>query len=90
MAGGSTVTDAAHADRATSARPRLPFLDNLRATAIVLVVVLHASITYTAFAPECWYVLDRRRSLLTAVVLLLDVPRTPQRTGGGAPRGLLT
>jgi len=67
-----------HAGRAMSAPPRLVFLDNLRAMAIVLVVVLHASITYMAFAPEWWYVLDPRRSLLlTAIVLLLDVPLMP-------------
>ena len=31
-----------------SERPRLYFLDNLRAFAIVMVIVLHASITYIA------------------------------------------
>jgi len=66
------------AESTTSLRPRLLFLDNLRAVAIVLVVVLHASITYMAFAPEWWYVLDPHRSLLfTAIVLLVDVPLMP-------------
>jgi len=61
-----------------SERPRLYFLDNLRAFAIVLVIVLHASITYMAYAPEWWYVLDPDRSLgFTMVVLLLDVPIMP-------------
>jgi glucan biosynthesis protein C len=65
-------------DRASSAQSRLVFLDNLRAAAIILVVVLHASITYMAFAPDWWYVLDRHRSLLfTAIVLLVDVPLMP-------------
>jgi glucan biosynthesis protein C len=59
-------------------RQRLWFLDNLRAIVIVLVIVLHASITYMAYAPEWWYVLDPDRSLsFTAVVLLVDVPLMP-------------
>jgi glucan biosynthesis protein C len=63
---------------AKAGAPRLVFLDNLRATAIVLVVVLHASITYMAYAPVWWYVLDQPRSLLfTAVVLVIDVPLMP-------------
>jgi len=54
---------------------RLFFLDNLRAFVVVLVVVLHGSITYMVDAPEWWYVVDSRSSLLfTAVVLLVDVP----------------
>ena len=48
-------------------RPRLFFLDNLRAFAIVLVIVLHASITYMLFAPAWWYVLDPDRSLFFTV-----------------------
>lgn len=54
---------------------RLYFLDHLRAVVILLVIVLHASITYMAFPPEWWYVLEPENSLFfTAVVLLLDVP----------------
>lgn len=54
---------------------RLFFLDNLRAFVIFLVIVLHASLTYMAYAPEWWYVLDPQNSLFfTAVVLLVDVP----------------
>ena len=61
-----------------SERPRLYFLDNLRAFVIVMVIVLHASITYMAFAPEWWYVLDPDRSLpFTMLVLLVDVPNMP-------------
>jgi len=37
-----------------SQRPRLFYLDNLRAVVIVLVIVLHASITYMAKPPEWW------------------------------------
>ena len=37
-----------------SERPRLYFLDNLRAFVIVMVIVVHASITYMAYAPEWW------------------------------------
>jgi len=59
-------------------RPRLFYLDNLRAFVIVMVIVLHASITYMAYAPEWWYVLDRDRSLpFTILVLLVDVPNMP-------------
>jgi len=55
--------------------PRIYFLDNLRAFVIILVVVLHGSITYMAFAPSWWYVLDPQNSLFfTALVLLIDVP----------------
>ncbi len=58
--------------------PRLHFLDNLRAFAIVMVIVLHASITYMLFAPEWWYVIDPDRSIsFTMLVLLVDVPTMP-------------
>jgi hypothetical protein len=54
---------------------RLTFLDNLRAFVVVLVVVLHGSMCYMAFAPEWWYVVDPQTSLFfTIVVLLIDVP----------------
>jgi hypothetical protein len=50
-------------------------LDNLRAFIIFLVVLLHASLSYMAYAPEWWYVLDPERSLVfTGLVLLIDVP----------------
>lgn len=56
-------------------RPRLAFLDNLRALVIVMVVVLHASITYMAYAPEWWYVLDPDQGIgWTMLVLVVDVP----------------
>jgi len=38
---------------------RLYFLDNLRAFVVLLVIVLHGSMTYMAYAPEWWYVLGR-------------------------------
>jgi hypothetical protein len=51
------------------------FLDNLRAFVIMLVVVLHGSLTYMAYAPEWWYVVDPQNSLVfTILVLLIDVP----------------
>lgn len=57
---------------------RLFFLDNLRSTAIVLVIVLHATMVYMAYAPIWWYVVDPEQSLVfTALVLLLDVPIMP-------------
>ncbi len=54
---------------------RLYFLDHLRAVVILLVVLLHASMTYMAFPPEWWYVIEPENSfLLTLLVLVLDVP----------------
>ncbi|MCB0208807.1 MAG: acyltransferase family protein [Anaerolineae bacterium] len=54
---------------------RIYILDNFRAVVIFLVIVLHTSITYMAFAPEWWYVVDVQNSLFfTAVVVLIDVP----------------
>ncbi len=53
---------------------RLHFMDNLRGIIIVMVILLHTSLCYMAYAPEWWYVLDPDRSLLfTCIVLLLDV-----------------
>ena len=50
-------------------------LDNLRVFIIFLVVLLHSSLSYMAYAPEWWYVLDPGRSLFfTVLVLLIDVP----------------
>ena len=50
-------------------------LDNLRVFVIMLVLLLHASISYMAFAPQWWYVLDPVRSMaFTGLVLLIDVP----------------
>ncbi|HXP95639.1 MAG TPA: acyltransferase [Telmatospirillum sp.] len=50
-------------------------LDHLRVFVIFLVIVLHASISYMAYAPTWWYVLDPQRSMVfTELVLLIDVP----------------
>lgn len=57
---------------------RLYFLDNLRAFVIILVIVLHGSMTYMAYAPTWWYVLDPQNSeAFTMLVLLVDVPIMP-------------
>ena len=57
---------------------RLYFLDNLRAFVVILVVVLHGSMTYMAYAPTWWYVVDPNSSeVFTQLVLLLDVPIMP-------------
>lgn len=54
---------------------RLHFLDHLRAAVIVLVVILHASMTYMAYPPLWWYVIEPENGLLfTTLVLALDVP----------------
>jgi glucans biosynthesis protein C len=59
-------------------RPRLHELDNLRAFVIVLVVVLHAAITYMTPAPTWWYVIDPDQSVaFSLLVLLVDVPLMP-------------
>jgi hypothetical protein len=50
-------------------------LDHLRVLVIFLVVVLHGSISYMAYAPQWWYVLDPGRSLFfTGLVMVVDVP----------------
>lgn len=57
---------------------RLVFLDNLRAFVVILVIVLHGSMSYMAYAPSWWYVLDTQSNLFfTILVLLIDVPIMP-------------
>ena len=59
-------------------RQRLYFLDNFRAVVILLVIVLHASITYMLYAPSWWYVVDPHQSIdFTMLVLVVDVPLMP-------------
>src|SRR5690606_24277751 len=54
---------------------RLHFLDHLRAITILLVIVLHASMTYMAYPPAWWYVIEPKNSqVFTMLVLGLDVP----------------
>ena len=54
---------------------RIHFLGNLRAFVILLVILLHGSLTYMVNAPVWWYVVDPQSSLLfTVLVLLVDVP----------------
>ena len=61
-----------------SERPRLFYLDNLRAVVIVMVIVLHTSITYMANPPVWWNVLDPDSSMLfTMLVLVVDVAIMP-------------
>lgn len=57
-----------------ASRPgRLPGVDALRCSMIVVVVALHAAMSYMAFAPEWWYIVDARRNIVfTALVILLD------------------
>lgn len=60
--------------RAGAVAGRLHFFDHWRAFIILLVILLHTSMTYMAFPPEWWYVLEPENSLVfTALVLLLDV-----------------
>jgi len=80
----TTLAETPRAVRPAEASPtsggtnRLYFLDNLRAAVIGLVIVLHASITYMAYPPTWWYVLDKQNSLaFTQLVLLIDVPIMP-------------
>ena len=59
-------------------RVRLNGLDHLRFLVIVGVVILHASMTFMAYAPEWWYVVDPPGSLAyTLLVLAIDVPIMP-------------
>lgn len=54
---------------------RLYYLDNLRAVAVLAVVLLHTSICYMVAAPKWWYVVDPDVSLVfTVIVLVVDVP----------------
>lgn len=63
---------------AREAGGRLHFLDHLRAVVILLVIGLHASITYMAAPPPYWYVIAAENSLtFTVFVLLVDVPIMP-------------
>ena len=57
---------------------RIHSLDRLRAFVVILVIVLHTSVTYMVGAPDWWYVLEQERSLFfTALALLIDVPIMP-------------
>lgn len=54
---------------------RIFFIDNLRTFVVFLVVVLHVSLSYTAYSPPGWYVHDPQTSpLFSALVYLIDVP----------------
>ena len=56
-------------------RRRLYYLDNLRAVAVLAVLLLHTSICYMVAAPQWWYVVDPDTSLVfTVIVLVVDVP----------------
>ena len=57
------------------AADRLHFLDHLRGFIILLVIALHASMTYMAYPSDWWYVIEPENSpLFTLFVLLVDVP----------------
>lgn len=57
------------------AADRFHFLDHLRGFIIILVIALHASMTYMAYPSEWWYVIEPKNSILfTLFVLLVDVP----------------
>ncbi len=69
---------AAPPSAASAVAPRLYYLDNLRAAVIALVVLLHGSMTYMAYAAAWWYVVDPQSSLaFTMLVLVVDVPIMP-------------
>lgn len=54
---------------------RLYYLDNLRAVAVLAVVLLHTCICYMVAAPQWWYVVDPDVSpVFTVIVLVVDVP----------------
>jgi len=63
------------ASASAPAQPRDHGLDRLRVAVILLVVLLHASLSYMVAPPKWWYVLDPRQSLFfTGLVLVVDVP----------------
>ncbi len=60
---------------AAVAKRRLYYLDNVRAVAVLAVVLLHTSICYMVAAPKWWYVVDPDVStVFTVIVLIVDVP----------------
>lgn len=60
------------------AKQRLYFLDNLRASIIFIVVLLHVSLCYMLYAPNWWYVINPVSSIFfTLLVVLIDVPIMP-------------
>lgn len=74
----AAISDATPIGPQAQARPRLHYLDNLRAFIIVIVVVFHAAMNFMAGCPDWWPVIDTRSSLFfTWVVLLTDVPIMP-------------
>lgn len=53
---------------------RMYFLDNLKTYIVALMVVFHAAMSYMAYAPEWWYVVDGSQTLAgTIFVLWADV-----------------
>jgi glucans biosynthesis protein C len=62
----------------TLSRVRLAGLDTLRLFVVLAVVVLHAAMSYMAYAPEWWYVVDPPGSIFfLLLVLAIDVPIMP-------------
>lgn len=52
---------------------RLDGLDVLRVVMVFCVIALHAAMTYMAFVPQWWYVIDAKKSLFfTILVVFLD------------------
>ncbi len=52
---------------------RLDGLDALRVVVVFCVIALHAAMTYMAYVPQWWYVIDPRNSLFfTILVVFLD------------------
>lgn len=49
---------------------RLYFLDNLKTCIIALMVVFHAAMSYMAYAPEWWYVLDGTQTMAGLLFVL--------------------
>ena len=59
----------------TAGMVRLYYLDNLRAAAVLAVLLLHTSICYMVAAPQWWYVVDPDVSVVfTVIVLIVIVP----------------
>ncbi len=49
---------------------RMIFLDNLKTCIIALVVIFHGAMSYMAYVPEWWYVIDRQESISAAIFVI--------------------
>jgi peptidoglycan/LPS O-acetylase OafA/YrhL len=57
----------------SGSRKRIAGFDSMRLVMVVLVIMLHAAMTYMMFVPQWWYVIDAQRSFgMALLVVFLD------------------